>query len=134
MFEAKNIMATNIICVKKETGIYEAIRELVENNITGLPVVNDDMTLAGIISEKDVLSLLCNIEDKPGKVEDFMTKSIVCFNENDSLVDIAECFMQHHFRRVPILSEGKLAGIISRKDIIAYILKLRHRDKTAAHC
>jgi CBS domain-containing protein len=132
MFEAKNIMTTKLVCIKKETGIYEAIRELVENNITGLPVVNDDMRVVGILSEKDVLGLLCNIEDKPGKVEDFMTKDIICFDEEESLVDIAECFTKHHFRRVPILKNGKLAGIISRKDIIAYILKLRHREKAAA--
>ena len=131
MFNADTIMSSNIISVKKNTDIYEAIRILVENNITGLPVVNDDMTLAGIISEKDVLSLLCNIQDKPGKVEDYMTKDIICFNEKDSLIDIADCFTKHHFRRVPILNNGKLAGLISRKDIIAFILHLRHKDSTS---
>ena len=129
MFKAKTIMTTNVISVSKQTGIYEAIRTMVENNITGLPVVNDDMSLAGVISEKDVLSLLYNIEDKPGKVEDFMTKTPVCFNEDDSLIDIAECFIKNDFRRVPIVTQGKLTGIISRKDIITYILKLRHKDK-----
>ncbi len=131
MFKAKTIMTTNVISVSKQTGIYEAIRTMVENNITGLPVVNDDMSLAGVISEKDVLSLLCNIKDKPGKVEDFMTKTPVCFNEDDSLIDIAECFIKNDFRRVPIVTQGKLTVIISRKDIITYILKLRHKDKAA---
>ena len=131
MFKAKTIMKTDLITVKRQTQIYEAIRTLVENNITGLPVVNDDMSLAGIISEKDVLKLLYNIEDKPGNVEDFMTESIVSFDQEDSLTDIAESFIKNHFRRVPIISEGKLVGVISRKDIIAYILKLRHKNKAA---
>jgi CBS domain-containing protein len=130
MFDASTIMTKTIISVKKDTDIYEAIRILVENNITGLPVVNDDMTLAGIISEKDVLSLLSNAQDKPGNVEDYMTKDIITFNEKDSLIDIADCFINHHFRRVPILSDGKLAGLISRKDIIKFILHLRHKDNT----
>jgi len=129
IFKAKSIMTTNVASVKRQTPIYEAIRILVEKNITGLPVVNDDMTLAGIISEKDVLKLLYDIEDKPGKVEDFMTKGIVSFNQEDSLIDITECLIKNHFRRVTITSEGKLAGIISRKDIIKFILKLRHKDK-----
>jgi len=73
MFKAKTVMTTAAISVNRQTEIYEAIKTMVENNITGLPVVNDDMSLAGVISEKDVLSLLCNIEDKPGKVKDFMT-------------------------------------------------------------
>ena len=129
MFNAKNIMTTDVITVMRQTEIYEAIRVLVENNITGLPVVNDDMSLAGVISEKDVLSLLYNIEDKPGKVEDFMTKDPVCFNAEDSLIDITECLIENDFRRVPIVAEGELAGIVTRKDIIAYILKLRCHDK-----
>ena len=65
MFEAKTIMTTGVVGVKKQTGIYEAIEILVEKNITGLPVLNEDGTLAGVISEKDVLSLLYNMEDKP---------------------------------------------------------------------
>ncbi|MHC4475808.1 MAG: CBS domain-containing protein [Planctomycetota bacterium] len=127
MFKAKSIMKTDVITVGRQKPIYEAIRILVENNITGLPVVNDDMTLAGILSEKDVLELLYGIEDKQGSVEDFMTKQTVTFNEDDSLIDITECFIKNNFRRVPIVADGKLTGIISRKDIIAYILKLRRR-------
>ncbi len=131
MFKAKDVMKTSLITVDRQTPIHEAIHILVGNNITGLPVVNDDMSLAGIISEKDVLGLLYNIEDKPGNVEDFMTEDVVCFDHEDSLIDITESFIESNFRRVPIVREGKLVGIISRKDIIAYILKLRHTDKAA---
>jgi CBS domain-containing protein len=131
MFKASTIMVTDVLSVSKKTGIYDAIECLVEKNITGLPVVNEDMTLAGVISEKDVLSLLYNMEDHAGTVEDFMTKDPICFDVDDSLIDIAECFTKSNFRRVPILKDGKLAGIITRKNIIAYILKLRHKDKAA---
>ncbi|MHC4423145.1 MAG: CBS domain-containing protein [Planctomycetota bacterium] len=131
MFKAKTVMKTDLVTVKRDTSIYEAIRTLVQKNITGLPVVNDDMSLAGIITEKDVLRLLYNIEDKPGSVEDFMTKGVVSFNKDDSLIDITECLIKNNFRRVPIVAKGKLAGIVSRKDVIAYILKLRHKDKVA---
>jgi CBS domain-containing protein len=129
MFKAKEIMKTDVVAVKRNVPIYEAIRILVETNVTGLPVVNEDMTIAGILSEKDVLALLYNVEDRDGTVEDFMTKGVVSFNQEDSLIDIAECLIQNHFRRVPITSHGKLVGIISRKDIVSYILKLRHKEK-----
>ena len=128
MFKAKTIMTKDIIFVKRQTPIYETIRTLVEKNITGLPVVNDDMTLAGIISEKDVLKLLYDIKDKPASVEDFMTEEIFSFDQEDSLIDIAECFIKNNFRRVPIMAQGKLAGIVSRKDIISFILKIRHKN------
>ena len=125
MFQAKTIMKTDVISIDKDTEVYDAIRIMVERNVTGLPVVNDDQTLAGVITEKDVLRLLCDSEDVPGTVEQFMTKKVVCFDQRDSLLDIVDSLMNNQFRRVPILDDDKLVGIISRKDIIAYILKIR---------
>ena len=125
-------MVDKVRTVKKDMGIYDAIQTMVANNITGLPVVNDDMTLAGIITEKDVLKLLYNMELQASTVAHYMTSEVVCFDEEESLIDIAECFINHHFRRVPILREGKVVGVISRKDIVGYILKLRHKDKAVA--
>ena len=130
MFRARTIMKTNVISIGKDTEIYEAIRIIAESNITGLPVVNGDQTIAGIITEKDMLRLLYDSGDLPGTVEGFMTREVVCFDQEDSLLDIVECFVHNHFRRVPILDEGKLVGIISRKDVIAYILELRHQSTT----
>lgn len=131
MFEAKTLMKTKLITVKQDSSIYEAIRLLVNKNITGLPVVDDEGVLVGIVSEKDMLRLLYNIKDKAGSVQEFMTKSVVCFTEDDSLIDIAESFIDNHFRRVPIVRDNKLVGIISRRDIVEYILKLRRKDKVA---
>lgn len=133
MFQAKSIMKTGVLTAKRNTDIYEAIKLMVENKITGLPVINEDMTVAGIISEKDVLKLLYNLEDRPGTVGDFMTENAVCFEEEESLVEISECLINNHFRRVPIVDkDSKLVGIISRKDIISYILKLRHKETMPA--
>ncbi|MBW8001887.1 MAG: CBS domain-containing protein [Planctomycetes bacterium] len=133
VFKAKDIMVSAVISVKPSTEAYEAIRLLVENNITGLPVVNDDMSLAGIVSEKDVLKLLYYNGEATGEVattvEKYMTKEVVSFDENENLIEICDSFIKNHFRRVPILSDGKLVGIISRRDIIKYILHLRHKDK-----
>ncbi|MHC4166922.1 MAG: chemotaxis protein CheB [Planctomycetota bacterium] len=51
-----------------------------------------------------------------------MPKEVVCFDQKDSLIDITESFMASNFRRVPIVLQGKLKGVISRKDIIKYII------------
>jgi len=126
MFPAKKVMSSDVVSVSRDTDIYEAIAAMVNANVTGLPVVNPDGTLAGILSEKDVLRLLCDAEDHGGKVEGYMTGDIVTFGEDDSLVDIADCFMKHNFRRVPILRDGKIVGIVSRRDVVRFILSLRH--------
>jgi CBS domain-containing protein len=123
MFETKTIMTTDVLFVKRQTPISQTIEILLENNITGLPVVNDDMTLAGIISEKDVLKLLSDWNDDSDKVEDYMTENVTSFDQDEDLIAICECLVKNHFRRVPITAGGKLVGIISRKDVIKYILE-----------
>jgi CBS domain-containing protein len=120
---AKDVMKCGLLTVKKDMPIYEAMDILATRNITGLPVVDDSMNLVGIVSEKDMLKLLYNPKAEPGKVEDFMTEEVVSFNHDDSLYDICDCLMYNYFRRVPILHHGKLAGVISRADLIVYILK-----------
>jgi len=130
MPKAKDIMTENVVSVKKDTPIYEALELLAKYNITGIPVVREDMILVGVLSEKDVLRLFYAHEDEEeGTVNDFMTQPAVHFDEKESLLDICDCLTNNYFRRVPVTSEGKLVGIISRKDIIDYILRLR--DKSA---
>ena len=130
MLKAKSLMKTSVISVKTDTTIDEVISLLAKNNITGLPVVDDDMTLIGVVTEKDVLKLLSDhnlvatlpdLEASSVKVSEFMTTEVTTFNQDADLVDICDCLVQNNFRRVPILTDGKLAGIISRKDIIAVI-------------
>ena len=123
MICAKDVMSKGILTVKKNTGIKDAIRLLVENNITGLPVVSDDMQLLGMVSEKDILRALYDRNIKSRSVADLMTTEVVCFDENDDLVKVFESLMESNFRRVPILSEGELVGIVSRRDIIKFLFK-----------
>lgn len=127
MFKASTAMTSSPIAVDRETCVYEAIGIMVKNDVTGLPVVNADGTVAGVISEKDVLKLLYNAKDHDATVEHFMTEDVVTFDEDDSLIDITECFIANSFRRVFITSGGKISGVISRRDIIRYILNLRQR-------
>jgi len=129
MLKAKDIMTESVVSVKKDTPIYEALKLLVEYNITGIPVVRDDMILVGVLSEKDVLRLFYAHEnEEEGTVNDFMTQPAVHFDKDESLLDICDCLTNNYFRRVPVTSEGKLVGIISRKDVINYILQLRRKD------
>jgi len=126
MLRAKDIMTEDIISVRKDTPVYEAVELMAKHGISGMPVVEDDMTLVGILSEKDVIILLYGKEDDENKtVNDFMTQPAVYFDENESLLDICDFLRKNIFRRVPITSKEKLVGIISIKDLLEYILELR---------
>jgi len=135
MFQLEDIMTKDVITVNKETTIQEAIRIIVENNITGLPVVNGKMQLVGIISEKDVLTLLYNVGSRSGRVREFMTPKVVCFDIEDSVVDVCDCLVNNHFRRVPIVSgpKKKLVGIITRKNIVQRISECQNFFRDTPH-
>ncbi len=123
---AEDIMACGLLTVKPQTPMHEAMRILATRSVTGLPVVDDLMNLLGIISEKDALRLLHDPAARPGNVEDFMTRDVVGLNHDESVLTICECLAKSNFRRVPILKQGKVVGIISRADVILYILRNRY--------
>ncbi|MHC4431143.1 MAG: CBS domain-containing protein [Planctomycetota bacterium] len=120
---ARDIMKCGLLTVRRQTPIYEAMDMLATRNITGLPVVDDCMNLVGIISEKDMLKLICDPNARAGDTEEFMTEKVVSFNHDDSLYDVCDCLVNNSFRRVPILNQGKVVGIISRADVMLHILK-----------
>jgi CBS domain-containing protein len=123
MFEIETIMTTDVITVARHTPITRVLEIMSEHDVTGLPVVNDDMTLVGIISEKDLLTLISDQEDNSAQAEDFMTEDIVSFDQDEDIIAICESLTNNHFRRVPIVSQGKLVGIVSRRDIIKYMME-----------
>ena len=126
MSEITDVMSTDVITINPKTTIAEAVEILLKHSITGVPVVDTKKKLLGIVSEKDLLKLIYEFKSKSydsnnrlETVESIMTKDVVSFDENDLLIDVCKCLMEGNFRRVPILSGGKVVGIISRPDLLA---------------
>lgn len=133
MLVAKDIMTKQVVCIRKDTPIFEAIRLMADNNITGIPVVEDDLTLAGMLSEQDVLRLFHTYDDEKDRtVNDFMTQPAIHFEENELLLDVCYCLRDNSIRRVPVTSNGKVSGVISRSDILKCILQRSEQSSTQA--
>ena len=129
MFKTKDVMTKSIICARPEMPIYDAVRLLAGRSITGMPVVDDELNLIGVLSEKDVLSMLYDTEDSIEQtVSDYMTTGVVSYDVDSSLIDLCDCLTEHHFRRVFVTEDGKLAGVASRSDVIRAILKIKHQE------
>lgn len=126
--QALDIMKTELVTVLDTDPIFKAVRAMVDFGVTGLPVVNGWGDLVGIISEKDVLTLLYDFADLAHRVSDFMSTEVISFEKDTELEEVAKCFIQNKFRRVPILDDGKLIGIISRKDVINWIQRNRKHN------
>jgi len=124
----QSIMSTNLITVREETPIYEAMHLLQKHRISGMPVVDDENHVVGILTEKDVLEVL--MDTKIGgkdAVKHYMTRKVISFTEADSPIDICEFFIKNSIRRVPIVKDGKLIGVVSRRDIISFILDINSK-------
>jgi len=130
MLKAEDVMTRDVITVKQDTPIYEAMVIMRTNDITGMPVIDEDMNLVGVITEKDVLRLFGVYEDdNNATVSSFMTRPAVSYRVDESLQSVCDFMIVNYFRRVPVVSKkGKLVGIISRPDIIDYIIEQKRQN------
>jgi len=128
MFKVEDVMVRDVLSVLPSTPIYEAMKLILKHRISGLPVVDFDNNLVGIITEKDMLVLLMEKAiDENQSVDEFMTKEVKSFRKEDNILDICEFFIERPIRRVPIVDGRKLVGIVSRSDIVKLILRLRNQ-------
>jgi len=124
MICAKDVMSKRVATVGEGANTKDVIRLLVDNNVTGLPVVTEDGSLLGMVTEKDILRMLLYDRDiKEKTAADLMTTEVTYFDEDEDLMTVFKTLVESNFRRVPILSDGKLTGIISRADIIRFLSK-----------
>lgn len=117
MFIAREIMTTDIVSVGPDTSIREAVELFELYRVSGLPVVDSRQRVLGVITEYDLLRSISSLQMR-GKVADFMTSDVVTVGPDASLADLAELFVSTRVRRVPVVSEDKLVGVVSRRDLI----------------
>ena len=124
MLKAKDVMTREVITIDPETGLEEAIGRLVNNKISGMPVCDGDGKIVGMISEKDMLNFIFSGNIKNTKVKEAMSTHIISFPPDTDLDKIALVMGEKQIRRVPILENGKLLGIVSRRSIIKIVLSM----------
>ena len=137
---ARDIMTTNVVTVSPETDIAEAVRLMLDRQISGVPVIDDSGRLIGILTEGDLMrraelvtgrqSWWINPISSPEqeakayvkahglKVKDVMTKEVVTINEQEPLDRIAMVFEERGIKRTPVMRSGKIVGIVSRANLL----------------
>jgi len=111
---AMDIMTTNVIIVGENLKILEVCKVLTEKRVSGVPVVNKEGKLVGVVTERDLL--LHN--PLVTSVKDIMTKEVVTVTENTPAEDISKLLLTHSIKRVPVIRGEKIVGIVSRLDIL----------------
>ncbi len=124
MMQAKDVMTREVITTGPDVTLNEVIKTLIEKKISGMPVVNASGEMVGIISEKDILNFAFDGNLQNTRVKEVMTKNVVSFPPDADINSIALAIADHHFRRVPIVENNRVVGIISRRDIIRVALNI----------
>ena len=123
-------MTSELITFKADTEISEVIESLLENRITGAPVLNDKREVVGLIDDKDCLNVLFGsayYNHPVGKetVASYMSNVMKSISVHDDIVDVANIFLQTKYKRLLVMDDdGKLVGQISRRDILRAIKDL----------
>ncbi|TWT48878.1 CBS domain-containing protein [Botrimarina hoheduenensis] len=117
----QDIMTRNIVTISPEASIGDAIELLLARRVSGLPVVDDDGRLVGIITEFALLGLAYDQNLTRQSVEEHMTRTVLTVDATDSVSKVADLCIVHRVRRLPVLEEGRLVGLVSRRDVLATI-------------
>ncbi len=140
-FKAKDVMTKRVISVRKGTPLQEVAKVMADNRISGVPVVDEENNVVGVISEKDFLRRM-GVDDmgtfmgvvaeclkgkgcvavsiRAKKSEDIMSAPPITVTEDTAVIEIARLFGERNINRVPVIDEkGHLIGIVSRGDIVS---------------
>lgn len=119
---AKDIMSSRLIVAREGMNLEDALKLLVNNKITGLPVVDATGKIIGILSEYDIIARVgkeSNITPEIFRENVSYTKNVESVSEDTSFTEVLERFIKLKCRRLPVLDSGqRLVGIISRRDVM----------------
>jgi CBS domain-containing protein len=138
--QAKDIMTANVITVSEDTPVHEIVGLLLKYRISAVPVVDGAQKVVGIVSEGDLLrgegtsrprvrhpwwlesvfvgQTVAYDKARGRRASAVMTRNVITVGEETPLNEIAELLERHHIKRVPVLKDGKLAGIVSRANLL----------------
>jgi len=124
---ARDIMTSTVITAKEDMLVTDVLKLLLRWHISGLPIVDDENRLVGIITEHDVLNFALSGQAADTVASEVMTKNVVTYSPDTLAVEIINYFAAHRIRRVPVVVDGKVVGIISRRDIVRYMDQMYSR-------
>lgn len=116
-------MTTDVVTVRPNASIDQAIEILLNQRISGLPVTDDDGRLVGVITEFALLAVAYDRRVKNHTVSQHMTREVITVDINDPVSRIADLCIVHRVRRVPVMQDGRLIGVIARRDVLRALVE-----------
>lgn len=110
--QVRDAMTTDVVTIQEHQTRQQAAKLLSQHRVSGLPVVNNDNMLVGVVTEYDILSRDGNT------VGDIMTRSVISVSADTDLDTAGHILVHERIRRLPVLDRGKVIGILSRADLV----------------
>lgn len=153
--KARDFMTRNVVAVRPDTPIHSVAAQMTEKRISGVPVINDNGNLVGIISESDLmhraelgterrrkwwLALFSDPDELAReyakshglKARDVMSANVITVGEDAQLQDVANTLDKKNVKRLPVVRDGKLVGIITRSDLVRALARVETVPEPAA--
>jgi CBS domain-containing protein len=128
LLNAGEIMNARLLAFSPDTPVVEAVSELVRRGYSGAPVVDGDGRLVGILSEIDCLQALscaAFYAVPTGTVASYMTRDVQTVERHTDLLRLTYLLHERRMRRVPVVEDGRVIGLITRHDVLRALDKLR---------
>ena len=118
MLKARHLMTRSVVTVRPDSTMGHAMDLMLQAGVSGLVVTDDGSKPLGVITEHGLLLAACDEELLKDPVGSHMTRDLICVQEEDGLERVAELCVTHRVRRLPVVRDGKLIGLISRRDVL----------------
>jgi CBS domain-containing protein len=118
MLTAGEIMTDDLTTIRPEASIEDATEMLLSGNISGMPVTDEDGHLVGIITEFALLGTVYDQQVKNQTVAQHMTRELITVEADDPISRVADLCIVHRVRRLPVMKNGRLVGLIARRDVL----------------
>ncbi|MEM8944056.1 MAG: CBS domain-containing protein [Planctomycetota bacterium] len=118
MLTARAIMTDDVVTIDQYSSIQEAIELLLLQRISGLPVTDDEGHLIGIVTEFALLAIAYDDKVMKESIGQHMTTELLTVGPDDPVNKVADMCLVHRVRRVPVVENGRLLGLISRRDVL----------------
>ncbi len=142
------IMKTDVYAIDMDAELFDVLRLITEKGVSGVPVVNGDGKPVGFISDGDIIRFLASehpLVVNPSsfieidfdsklralmkrKVKEIAKKRVITVDSDDSLSDICGVMVENHIKKAPVMSDGKMVGIINVSNITKYAFKMMEEE------